>query len=146
IAEHQREQIDDHLELERVRDAIRGRQHDEADEHLHRASPVDDQQHAIDREAHDRNLDGISPSGMQQLELFENAHVACASAVSFRIAQATSSASRVGLTSCTRKIRAPRASAATFAPTEPATRADGVETPVSSPMKRFRETPTSTGN
>src|SRR5262249_35931030 len=133
-------QINDHPELQHVRDPENQGEHDDASQHLHGPRPMDDQQHSIHADADDRDLHEIAPPRMQQSKLFENAHAPP------RIAHATSSASRFGLTSWTRNNLAPGSSAATFAPMVPASRSAGDATKVISPMKRFRDTPTSTGH
>jgi hypothetical protein len=106
------------------------------------SNPLEQQQHPVQDDGDDRDLEEIAPVGVQQSEVLEAVHpgVRC-----FRISHATSSASREARTSCTRKIRAPSVRAATFAPAVPARRATGSRTPVISPMNRLRETAATTG-
>src|SRR3982751_3970875 len=100
------------------------------------------QQHAVDRVRHDRDLEDVAPSDAEKPKLLEKAHARSPALVSrCMIAQATSSACRLGATSCTRKMRAPRCNAATFAPRVACTRAAASVTPVISPRNRLRDAP-----
>src|SRR5690606_446764 len=136
------EQLDDHVQLREPRDDVHEHQHHDAREHLHGTSAVDEQQSAIEDVGNDADLQRILPPDGEEAELIEPAHVRSPRC---RMDHATSSDSLFGRTSCTRNSRAPRARAATFAPTVPGTRPVGRATSLISPMNRLRDTPTSNG-
>src|SRR4051812_36437279 len=127
--------------MQEVGDAVRDCEHDDPEQHLHRARTMDEQEDAVDREAHQRHFENVAPSGMKQPDLFEKTHCfpCCI------IAHATSSAWRAGRASCTRNKRAPRSNEVTFAAIDPGSRSAGFGVPLISPMNRFRDTPTRTG-
>jgi len=72
VGEHELEEVRDHGELHDPRDRVHEHEHDDADEHLHRPGALDEQQHAVEHEGDDHDLDEIARTRMQQAELIEN--------------------------------------------------------------------------
>ena len=109
---------------------------------LQRARAVKEQQHAIERVRHDQHLDHVAPAGMQEPELRELVHRAARASNRRRDVERLprrgdvvhAKDARAALERRDRRARRFRTRA------RPASR-----TPVSSPMNRLRDTPTSTG-
>src|SRR5690606_8588461 len=110
----------------------------EAEQARHRTGPAKQQQTAVDQPREHHDVEPVRPRrGGERavvVALEQPAHAP-------PTARKTVSAWRVAATSCTRMTCAPRAAAASAAPTEPWTRSAGSLTPVSAPTKALREAP-----
>ncbi len=142
--DHVAERVEDpveRVELEVLRALVGDPEHEEPDQHLHRARAADQQHELVDDEGDDRHVEDVLPAEVAE----ERDHVSCGSARAGTSASATrDGAARRGDVvdaddagaALRRRAPPPRARRASDRPTA---------SPVRAPRNPLRETPTTTG-
>ena len=74
VLEDEAQEVRDHPELEHVGERIRHHQDHEAEQDANCTSPLEEQQDAVQDEAHQRHFDDVAPARMQQSEMLEAVH------------------------------------------------------------------------